>query len=521
MKKTVLLVEDNEDHLELIQRSFENLGEFTILTAGTITKAKQILGASRVDLVITDWRLPDGEGQELFPQEDNPPYALIIMTSHGNEQLAVEVMKHGAMDYVVKNPDTLANLAFLANRTLREWDHILERRRAEEENEVLQKQLNQAQKLEAIGTLAGGIAHDFNNILSGIMGYADLSLMRMEQDSELGKNITEIKKACIRAADLVRQILTFSRQSEPEIKPTQLQFVVKEALKLMRGTIPATVEIVSDIEATCPPVMADNTQIHQVITNLCTNGYHALGPEGGTLSVGIKPLALGPEGWPGHPEIPSRTYVQLWVEDSGSGIPPEIMDRIFEPFFTTKGPGKGTGLGLSTVHGIITRMKGFILLSSELGKGTRFDILLPPVVTEAPAMVERETVQGALAAGTGQVLYVDDEEMLVRIGQTALEKQGYRVKSFTDPLKAWEEFEKSPESFDLVIADQTMPHITGINLAEKIRKVRPEMGVILCSGYSEHLNEEYAKEHNLAYIRKPMIIRELLELVDRLLKSRR
>ena len=520
MSKRVLLVEDNDDHLELIQRSFESMGDFEILTAGTITQAKEILNSTKLDLVITDWRLPDGEGQDLFPQDDHPNYALIIMTSHGNEQLAVEVMKHGAMDYVVKNPDSLSNLAFLANRTLREWDHILERRRAEEENFILQKQLNQAQKLEAIGTLAGGIAHDFNNILSGIMGYADLSLMRLESESELGKNVAEIKKACLRAADLVRQILTFSRQSEPEIRPTQVQYVVKEALKLMRGSLPSTVEIISDIDTTCPPVLADTTQIHQVITNLCTNAHHALGLEGGILTVGIKQTTIAPEGWPGHPEIPPQNYVHLWVQDNGCGISPEILDRIFEPFFTTKGPGKGTGLGLSTVHGIISRMKGHLVVSSELGKGTRFDIFLPPVLVHKEVEEVVHNPREPLQTGAGNILYVDDEEMLVRIGHTALEKQGFVVKSFIDPSKAWDEFQKNPELYDLLIADQTMPHMTGMALSEKVRDKRPDMAVILCSGYSEVLNEDYALEHNLAYIRKPMIIRELIELVNKQLNSR-
>lgn len=343
--KRILVVEDNEDHLELILRSFEGRNvHFEVLSASNLGSARDILSTLKPDLLISDWRLPDGDGVELLTTSGvNRAFPLIIMTSHGNEELAVEVMKRGALDYVVKSPENLANMVFFVTRALREWEHITERRKAEEEKNALQKQLFQSQKLEAIGTLAGGIAHDFNNILSGILGYADLALMDLPAESGTSQKIGEIKNACYRAVELIRQILTFSRSSENIVRPLLVQNVIKEALKLIRSSLPATIEIKQDIEAAVPPVLADGTQIHQVITNLCTNAYHAMEDRGGVMTVGVQPVLLSEADCAGQPHLKPGQFVKIWVEDTGKGISPENLDRIFEPFLPRRNRGKEPG----------------------------------------------------------------------------------------------------------------------------------------------------------------------------------
>lgn len=376
-------------------------------------------------------------------------------------------------------------------------------------NEVrLEKQLRQAQKMEAIGTLAGGIAHDFNNILMAMMGYAQLAKNALPQESKAAKDLVEVLQAGSRAKELIHQILTFSRQTEEERRPVEIQLVLKEVLKLIRASIPSAIEIRSEIDAASGCVMADPTQIHQVIMNLCTNAYQAMRETRGVMhvelnreyltedSTALKQLSIAP-----------GTYVRLSVSDTGHGMTQEVLERIFDPYFTTKEPGKGTGMGLAVVHGIVSAMGGGISVASEEGKGTTFRVYFPPCEKEAdPENVET----GSVVKGAARVLYVDDEKQLAELGRRIFESLGYAVVAETDPHRALEIFRDRPGEFDLVVTDFTMPEMTGIEFLEALLSLRKDLPVLLCTGYSDMLTAEKAKELGFKnLLRKPVSPRAL------------
>ncbi len=383
--------------------------------------------------------------------------------------------------------------------------------RTEEERTRLQEQLVQAQKMEAIGTLAGGIAHDFNNILGAISGYTELLQMDAAPDTPTRARIDQVLKATARAKGLVDQILAFSREGEHEEKPIDMAMVVKEVLNLLRASIPTTIEIQRNIEANGAMVLADPTQIHQLIMNLCTNAAHAMEETGGILEVGLQVVSLNRGGPSALRELPPGSYVMLWVRDNGHGMSQEIMDRIFDPYFTTKEKGVGTGLGLSVVHGIVNRHKRAITVESQLGEGTLFTVYFPRVHMES--LEGEDTVD--LPQGRGErILLVDDEVMIAEVEKEMLTRLGYRAFSVTSPLAALEAFREGPEQFDLVLTDQTMPGMTGEMLAREIMAIRTDMPVILCTGYSHLITEEKAKASGIRrLIMKPLVIRDLAETV--------
>jgi len=391
----------------------------------------------------------------------------------------------------------------------------IHRQRDQEEKERLMGELRQAQKMEAIGTLAGGIAHDFNNILYAMLGYAELSMTEVAKDSGIYQNLSEIVKGGKRAADLVRQILTFCRKAEQEKKPVQLQPIVKEALKLMRGTLPTTIDIRQQIDPHCRPILADITQIHQVIVNLCTNAYHAMRDQGGILSVNLtevdKTHAL-------HElqDLPGEAFVKLSIADTGSGMDQKILERIFDPYFTTKDHGEGTGLGLSTVHGIVKSHGGTITVRSTPGQGSCFDVYLP-VLEEKPALnLKSETT--ALPKVHGRVLFVDDEATIAELGGKILKQIGVEAEVFTSSVAALAAFEAAPHAFDAVITDQTMPGLTGMELAKKILELRPDTPIILTTGFSESVSEEQAKAVGIKeFMLKPLSLEVITWTVSRLL----
>ena len=388
----------------------------------------------------------------------------------------------------------------------------------EREKEILARQLQQSQKMEAIGTLAGGIAHDFNNILTIILGYAQLALKKA-QDAGQKKDINRLVSAGMRATELVKQILAFSRQTEIKRTPVSLLPIVKEALKLLRASLPATVEIEQIISKEEHRVLADATEIHQVLMNLCINSYHAMGEQGGTLTVRMEkdfvPACDG-NALPNRP-APGE-YLLLSVKDDGCGIPPEIKDKIFDPYFTTKDVGQGAGLGLSIVHGIVRRYNGTIYVDSEPGRGTEFKIHLPlfsePVL---PAALDKEPVTG----GTEKILFVDDEAEVAELAGEMLEALGYRVVKRTSGLEALECFAGAPDQFDLVITDLTMPKITGLTLAEKIREIRHDIPLIVCSGYNSSITPETLKEQDVdEFLMKPLLIDRLAAGVRKALRRK-
>ena len=376
----------------------------------------------------------------------------------------------------------------------------------------LEGQLRQSQKMEAIGTLAGGIAHDFNNILSGIMGYTEMALLDLPKDSELRGLLTQVMGAGERAASLVRQILTFSRQGEQEKRPMQFQSVLKEALKLLRGSLPSSIRIIENIEPDCPPVVADPTQLHQVVMNLCTNAYHAMQDHSPTdgremvLEIGMSTVKIEEEHLTQIAQLTPGEYVRLTVADNGHGMDAATRDRIFDPYFTTKEKGHGTGLGLATVLSIVQEHGGGVTVYSEVGQGTVFHVYLPVCegMGTRPGSRPDETLE--TVRGTERVLFVDDEPTLVDLSRNTLERYGYQVSSFTDPVKAMEAFSADPAAFDVVITDFTMPRMTGLEVARMVREKRPTVPVLMCTGFSEQLTEEHARRVGVrAVVMKPIV----------------
>ena len=396
---------------------------------------------------------------------------------------------------------------------------INDQKEAEEEKKRLEAQLTQAQKMEAIGTLAGGIAHDFNNILSAIIGYTELALDDLAETDKAREELHEVLKSSDRARDLVKQILTFSRMAETEFSPISLCTVVKEALKMLRSIIPSNIDIRQDLAAS-GLVMSAPTQINQIVMNLCTNAVHALDESGGILEVALTEVAIErPEVFHDF-DISPGTYLKLAVRDNGKGIPPEIVDRIFEPYFTTKEMGRGTGLGLSVIHGIIRSHHGAITCRSVPDEGTTFEVYLPRIISEVQQ--DGPVAEGTLPVGHERILFVDDEPSLVRMGVEMLSRNGYAVVDSLCSMEALELFRGDPQGFDLVITDMTMPEMTGDRLALELIKIRHDIPIIMCTGYNEHISEKRAKEIGIrAFLTKPFDMRSLAEHVRRVLDDRK
>jgi PAS domain S-box-containing protein len=385
------------------------------------------------------------------------------------------------------------------------------------EQKRLEQQLLQAQKMEAIGTLAGGIAHDFNNILGVIVGYSDMLVDDLQEDSLEQRNAKSVLSAAHRATDLVKQILAFSRQSERQRKPLQLSLIVKEALKLLRSTLPSTIEIKRHINSDTGTVLADATQMHQVIMNLCANAAHAMKDGGGVLTVSLDEVFIKAEDARRHDDIAPGPYLRLTVSDTGHGIPKVVIKRIFEPYYTTKATGEGTGMGLAVLHGIVKGHGGDISVTSEPGKGAAFSVFLPLIKEkhDEELVLTDEEVTG----GNEHILLIDDETALLQVGQQMLERLGYQVTGHSDPAEALETFRGDPNQFDLVITDLTMPGLTGIHIAEELKKIKPGIPVILCSGFSAGVFEEEISAYVDDFVMKPIIRGELDRVIRRVLSA--
>ncbi|HRU88691.1 MAG TPA: PAS domain S-box protein [Syntrophales bacterium] len=380
----------------------------------------------------------------------------------------------------------------------------------------LENQFRQAQKMEAIGTLAGGIAHDFNNILGVIMGYTELYMEQVRDRPKVHHSMGEVLKAAHRAKDLVQQILTFSRRTPQEKRPTTLVPIVKEAAKFMRASLPATIEIKLKIEASSDVIMADATQMHQVLMNLCTNAGQAMMESGGRLEIVMEEVFIGGEERGRFPSLERGRYVKVSVRDTGHGIKPENMEKIFEPYFTTKKKGEGTGLGLAVVHGIVRDHGGEVVAESVIDRGSVFSVYLP--LLERPVVENGETSPASLPGGTENILFIDDEEMLVNLGKVSLEQLGYRVTGATDPVAAIEIFRKNSDGFDLVITDKTMPRLTGYDVLREIRGIRADVPFIFCSGFQD--KEDMERHSRLGidcFIAKPIAIRQLAAAIRQIL----
>jgi PAS domain S-box-containing protein len=443
------------------------------------------------------------------------------------EKLKAGIAQHGKIEnleaeFRLKDGNVITALMSAVLIKLKDEPHILtitrdisELKSAQEEREKLKTQLIQAQKMEAIGTLAGGIAHDFNNILGAIIGYAEMALYDTRKDSMEHYNIGQVLRAGHRAKDLVKQILAFSRKSEQDKTVISSTAIVGEALKLLRASLPTTIEIKPNIEPNVDPIFADATQIHQVIMNLCTNSAHAMEDTGGILQVSLSNFELTAREALQYPESNPGPYVKLSISDTGQGMDAATLNRIFDPYFTTKAQDKGTGMGLAVVHGIVKGHGGGIHVRSTPGEGTCFDILFP--IMEKQIISETEELK-TLPTGNERILFIDDEDLLIDLGKNMLKKLGYRVEARTQPVKALEVFRAGPHKFDLVISDMTMPDMTGDILAIELMKIRPDIPVIICTGYSGRIDDQRAQELGLkGLMMKPFTIRDLSKTVRNVL----
>ncbi len=387
---------------------------------------------------------------------------------------------------------------------------ITRQKLAEEERRQLREQLRQTQKLEAIGTLAGGIAHDFNNILSGIIGYADLARCEIADDRpKLRAHIEQILEAGERASMLVQQINTFSKSKGLESEVVELGTLVEQAINLVRGTAPQSTEIRCHAQYGDYPVICDPTQMHQILLNLLTNAVQAIGEKGGVVNVHLTSSQHSAEELVAPPNLSSESFVQLRVSDSGDGIATEHLERIFEPFFTTKDVGQGVGMGLAVVHGIVTQHGGAVTVDSEVGTGSTFSVFLP--LAEEPHQTGRVARD---CCGREHILFVDDEQTIASLGRQALESCGYKVESKTSSSEALDLFQADPSAWDLVITDQRMPKMTGTQLAAEIRRLRPELPIILCSGFSGGDTSHVAQQAGLqGFLAKPFSKKRLEEMV--------
>ncbi len=375
----------------------------------------------------------------------------------------------------------------------------------------LEEQLIQSQKMDAIGILAGGIAHDFNNILSVIIGYSELLMLGTEKDGDDHKKSEKILTASYRARELVSQILTFSKQKDQKKESVQIKNVVKEAMKFLRATIPVSIEFNLKIDNDACMVLADPTQMHQVVMNLCVNAAHAMEKKGGILGIELSTIRIDQEMAERYPDLQSENCVYLAISDTGNGIDSDDLDKIFNPYFTTKKQGEGTGLGLSVVHGIVTGIGGAIDVESKKNKGTTFHLYIPCCGSEAAREIEKT---GEILTGNESILLVDDEETLLSMLSELLTELGYTVTAKKESQEALAWFKTHSRSVDLIITDQTMPHMTGAELFDAVRDIRPDMKIILCTGFSSVINEEKARNRGIkAFVKKPFYRHEIAEIV--------
>jgi signal transduction histidine kinase/ActR/RegA family two-component response regulator len=436
-----------------------------------------------------------------------------------NRQLREEIGEHektarslkDARDRLERRVAERTEQLFLANRKLKQ--DLDERKRMEAEKIGLQVQLQQAQKLEAIGTLAGGIAHDFNNILSAIVGNIELALDDCVGNEEVEESLAEALTAAFRARTLIRQILTFARKTERAFEPISVKEMAQEVGLLIRASLPATIEIRTNLESDAL-VMADSSLMHRVIMNLGTNAGQVMQDDGGVLSIGLSEEKV--DGLKG--EAGANTFVKLSVSDTGPGILPELLERIFDPYFTTKNTGEGTGMGLSVVQGIVQSFGGRITVKNRRKGGARFDIYLPALDD-----IERSSapVVDDMPTGTEHILFVDDEPTIMKAGQRIIERLGYSVSPFQSSVEALAAFKENPVKFDLVVTDYTMPELTGEKLAVEIMELRPDIPVILCTGYSRRIDAQTARKLGIdGFVFKPISKKEMAIAIRKALDDR-
>ena len=546
----ILAIDDKEDNLITITAVLTSLiPDCRVITARSGPEGIEVAKVESPDTILLDIRMPKMDGYEVcqrLKNDEKTKHIPIIMLTAINKESRdlVRGLEAGADAYLSKPLDESVLVAQIntalriktAEDQLRNQKELLEgmvsartaeltrtnerlekeirdHLRAEKEKTQIEDQLRQAQKIEAIGTLTGGIAHDFNNMLGIIIGNTEMALDDVPDWNPASEFLKEIHLASLRAKDVIRQLLSFSRKSRSQRQVMDMAPVIKETMKMLRATIPTSVVFMEDVPDNLRWVLADPAQINQIIMNLCTNAAHAM-EEGGDLQVKLEEVEIKGDDALQHSDLEPGRYVELLVKDTGLGIKAHILDRIFDPYFTTKDVGKGTGLGLSVVHGIVKAHDGHIRVESGPG-GTAFEIFFP-ALDEMPEPEEKEVEQ--FPRGRETILFVDDEASMVTLNQQRLERLGYSVIPETDPEKALERFRINPGQFDLIITDMTMPKMTGDKLAGEMLNIRPEMPIILCTGYSQMISVDKARQLGIRkYLRKPIEIGELARSVREVL----
>lgn len=448
----------------------------------------------------SEWKM-NNHSRNICAVEGYETVVLIPLRSHKEISGILQFHDRRANLFKLQNIKFFERIGEIIGMAIGKW-------KSEEEKEKITFQLYQSQKLEALGTLTGGISHDLNNILAVIMGYAEIGLMEENPElEELISGLSQIFSATERARDLVKQILTFSRPADSVRKPLQISIILKECINFFRATLPSTIEIRHDILCGKAMVMADGTQIYQLVMNLITNAAYAMKDRCGILTIELSEVEIN-----NKCDLPEcGTYVKLSVSDTGRGIKSDIIDRIFEPFFTTKPQGEGTGLGLSTVYGIVKNHGGTVRVKSEPDKGSTFDVLLPVIKNTVP---EERNFTDTVTSSSATVLFIDDEEHILSTYEKMMKKSGYSVTSVKSPLKALEIFLENSSSFDIVITDQTMPDMTGTELIKEFFSVRPDIPVILVTGYNDFITCEEIRDMGFrGFLKKPFHFQELNNII--------
>ncbi len=542
----IMIVDDDQEQIEILTQILDQFG-FNFQIAQSGPEVFEHLERTLPEIILLDVIMPEMDGFEvcrrLKSEKHTKDIPVIFMTDLTETVNKVTGLELGAADYLtkpfqkeevltrIKNQFVMRQLQQQLVNTRQTLDDKVTQRTMEivKSNEELKKELDehkrmekilkQAQKMEAISTLSTGIAHDFNNILSIIIGYSEMAGMEDDaQDSMIGSCLENINSAAFRARELVQNLLTFCRQTEQEKTHIKISPILKYVLNTIKTNIPSNIFVEKEIEEEAGLVLADPTQIHQLIFNLCQNASQAMVDTGGTLSVRLDEIFLNPDQASGYPNLVSGNFISIFIQDTGYGMNNEVMERIFDPYFTTKEPGEGTGLGMAVAHGIAVSHGGTIEVKSTPGAGSSFQILLPCRQTKKG----RPDLKGdkALPEGHGTVMYVDDEESLVEFGTIVLDRVGYKVEGFIDSSDALEAFKEAPDYFDLVISDHIMPAMQGMELAKKLLEIRKDIPILLCTGTKSDEMVEQAKALGiLEVIQKPIPMKTLIKTIKNILEK--
>ncbi|NIM18554.1 MAG: response regulator [Candidatus Aminicenantes bacterium] len=521
MKETAgkILIAEDETIVALdIKKKLVKLGYNVTDIVSTGEEAIEKAGETTPDLILMDISLEgDMDGIEAAKRiRSRYDIPIIYLTAHSDKKTLDRAKVTEPWGYIVK-PFERGSLHATIEMAI--YKHQVKRKLEEkdEERNRLLAYLEQARKMEALGTLAGGIAHDFNNILSIILGFTELSISELSEEEPIYPNLKNVINACFRARDVVKQILTFSHPGEKQIKPVKVSSIVGESLKFLQSSIPSTIEIRQNITTAADVVLGDAAEINQVLINLCSNAVYAMRKEGGVLEVTLEDLELKDTAAIYLHDLNPGHYVRLTVTDTGYGMEEVVLERIFEPYFTTKEVGEGTGMGLALVHGIVKKHDGAVTVQSEPGKGTTFQVYLPISDKAISADTDIKTT-GLIPRGDERILFVDDEKEVVDMAKRMLEYLGYHVETKINGLEALDMFKSQSQQFDLVITDLIMPKISGTAFAREISKIKPGISIIICTGFREKINKEEVENIGIdAVLLKPIVMHEIAQTIRNVL----